>query len=396
MNLKDNEAEQSDLRQEADGRLISRTEVMSSSRPLEWVGRTTFAAPAERRLRPEFGGEVAYNRLESALAISADDGSGPVAIDLPSANVTVEELRGEAFANLTWAVTSTITLEGGLAVEASEITVGGEIDQSQTFSSLKPSVALAWRATPRLQLRTSVRRSVGQLDFSDFAASAELDEDQTQAGNPDLGPDQTTRYSVSADYRGSGDLAVTLEVFHEDRTDVLEQVLLPSGAPGLANAGDATYRGIKGTATMPLDRWLAGARLTAEATVIDSAFDDPLIGRVRDLTGIYTPEVEIGFRHDIPGGRWSYGIDYEARGGSINYFTDEISTYDENANWGGFVETRAFGGLNTRLSVLDANPERGRRLRTFFDPDRSGTIIGTDERQTRRGTTVTLRVSGTF
>lgn len=89
-------------------------------------------------------------------------------------------------------------------------------------------------------------------------------------------------------------------------------------------------------------------------------------------------------------------MDWESRGGSIDYFTDEIRTYDENATWGGFVETRALGGLKTRPSVLDANPERGRCLRTFFDLDRSGAVIGTDERLTRRGTTVTLRASGTF
>lgn len=396
INLKDSIAEQSNLREQADGQLISRTEVMSSSRPLELVGRSTFAGPGERRLRPEFGGEVAYNRLESALAISVDDGSGLVAIDIPSANITVEELRGEAFANLTWLATSTMTLEGGLAFEASEITVSGEADRSQTFTFVKPSLAVAWRATPRLQLRAAARRTIGQLDFSDFAASAELADEQTQAGNPDLGPDQTMRYSVSADYRGSDNLAFTLEAFLEDRTDVLEQVLLPSGAPGLSNAGDATYRGLKGSATLPLDRWLKGARLTGEAEFIESEFDDPLTGRTRDLTDIYTPVVSVALRRDAPGGLWSWGVDWESPGREIDYFTDEISTYNENANWGGFIETRALGGLNTRLSVQDAAPERGRRLRTFFDPDRSGAVIGTDERLTRRGTSVTLRVSGTF
>ena len=159
------------------------------------------------------------------------------------------------------------------------ITVGGEAERSQTFTFVKPSIAVAWRATSRLQLRAAARHTVGQLDFSDFAASVELADDQTQAGNPDLGPDQATRYSISADYRGSGDLALTLEAFLEDRTDVLEQVVLPSGAPGLSNAGETTYRGLKGSATVPLDRWLAGARLTGEAEVIESAFNDPLTGR---------------------------------------------------------------------------------------------------------------------
>lgn len=396
LSVTDTAVEQSDRRERSDNGLIGFSEVVSSARPLELVGRTTLAAAGSGRLRPDFGAEIAYNRLESALAIRIDDGSGPIALDLPSANVTVEELRAEAFANLSWQASSTLTLEGGLAIETSEITVAGDADQAQTYAFLKPSVAVAWRATPRLQLRAGIRRTVGQLDFSDFAASAELDDDQTQAGNPDLGPDQTMRYSVSADYRGTGDLALTLEAFLEDRTDVLEQVLLPSGAPGLANAGDATYRGLKGSATLPLDQWLVGARLTAEGRYIESEFDDPLTSRARDLTGAYKPVIDIQFRHDVPGGRWNWGIDWQSRGGSTNYFIDEINTYDENANWSGFIETRAFAGLRTRLSLTDINPQRGIRLRTFFDPDRSGTVIGTDERRTRKGTMITLKVSGTF
>lgn len=396
LNATDTAVEQSDRRERFGGALIGFTEVTSTARPLELIGRTTLAAPATRRLRPDVGAEVAYNRLDSRLAIRVDTGAGPVALELPAANVVIEELRAESFANLSWQATPSLTLEGGLAAETSEITVTGDADRSGNFAFLKPSIAVVWRATPRLQLRAGVRRTVGQLDFADFAASAELDDEQTQAGNPDLGPDQVTRYSLSADYRGDGDLALTLEAFLEDRTDVLEQVILPSGAPGLANAGDATYRGLKGSATIPLTRWVAGARLIAEGEYIESAFDDPLTGRTRDLTDIYTPIIRINFRQDIPGGLWNWGVDWESAGRSVDFFVDEISTYEENANWSAFVETEAVAGLRARLSLTDIAPERGRRLRSFFDPDRSGVLGGTDERRTRKGTMVTLRLSGTF
>lgn len=396
LTLTDNESAQSDQRQGGDGRLLSRSEVQSSARPLEVVARTTLASPTSQRLRPEVGAEVAFNRLDSALAIRVDQGSGAVAIDIPSANVTIEELRAEAFANLSWLATPTLTLEAGLAVETSEIAVSGDAERSRRFTYLKPSAAVAWRVSPRLQLRAGLRRSMGQLDFSDFAASAELVDEQSQAGNPDLGPDQTTRYSVSADYRGTGDLALTLEAFIEDRSDVLEQVRLPSGAPGLANAGNAYYRGLKGSATLPLGRWLSGARFTAEGEVIDSEFDDPLTGQARDLTDIFTPTLNLAFRQDIRAGLWSWGIDWEARTRSIKYFINEVSIYDENANWSGFIETRTLGGLLTRLSLTDANPQRGLRVRTFFEQDRAGAITGTEERRTRKGTMVTLRISGTF
>lgn len=389
------QTERTDTRQ---GRLTSAVDVASSSRPLELVARSTFAAPTSWKLKPEIGAEIAYNRLNSTFALSVNDGtgSGPRPIPVPAANVLVEETRAEAFANLAWTASETVTLEGGLAIEGSEITVSGDADQNQGFVFFKPSIAVAWRATPRLQFRVGARRTVGQLNFSDFAASTDLSDDQSQAGNPDLGPDQTTRVYASADYRGQGDLTLALELFHERRQDVLEQVILPSGAPGLANAGDATFSGVKGSATLPLDRWWAGARLTAAANVVRSRFDDPLIGRTRELSGIWNPEITLAFRRDVPGGRWSWGVDYEVAGDTVDFYPDEINSYEENEQWNGFIETRAFGGVKTRLAIRQANPERGVRRRTFFAPDRSGAIIGSEERRRAQDAFVTLTVSGSF
>ena len=285
---------------------------------------------------------------------------------------------------------------GGLAVEASEISVTGDADQSQTFSFFKPTLALIWRPSERLQLRAGVRRNVGQLDFNDFAASTDLDEDTTVAGNPDLGPDQATRWYAVLDYRGAGDLAVNVEVFHEDRQDVLEQVLLPSGAPGLANAGDATYRGVKGTLTLPLNRLLPGARLTVEGEVLDSAFDDPLIGRERPLSNVYSPDFEAEFRHDPPGRPFSWGVTWQSCEEGEAYLVNEIDRSATNDYFGGFVETTAFDGFKTRLAVRNTDTQRTDRFRRFFAPDRFGALARTEERFTRSPTFVTLTFSGSF
>lgn len=255
---------------------------------------------------------------------------------------------------------------------------------------------MAWRPVDRLQFRLGLRHTVGQLNFDDFAATSDLDDDTTAAGNPDLGPDQTTRYYASLDYRGAGDLAVALEVFHEDRQDVLEQILLPSGAPGLANAGDATYRGIKGSLTLPLDRVLAGARFTAEGEVRDSDFTDPVTGRARALSSIYSPELEAEFRHDPPGLPLSWGLTWEVGYKGDVFLVDEIDALQTDDVLGGFIETTAGGRFKTRLAVRNADTSRSRRTRTFFDPDRSGMVAGTEERFTRSPAFVTLTFTGTF
>jgi hypothetical protein len=387
---------QFDARYDATGALLEATTLLVESTPLEAVVRATTTPTAPGAFKPEIGAEIAYNRLDSALELASDTGAGSRPIELPAANVRVEEIRGEAFANLAWTLSSDWTLEGGLAVETSEITVSGDVENTQRFDFVKPSVAVAWRAADGLQFRAGARRTVGQLDFADFAASADLNDETSAAGNPDLGPDQITRWYVSADWRGRSDLALNLELFQEQRSDVLELVLLPSGAPGLANAGDATVMGAKATFTLPLDFAIAGARLTGSAQLLDSEFDDPLIGRVRALSEIYTPEIDLEFRHDPPGLPLAWGLTYRAENESAIYYVDQIDSFLTRDYWGGFVETTAVSQILLRLSLRNADVERSERSRMFFTPDRSGDLLRTEERQRRSPAFVTVTASGQF
>ncbi len=395
-NYRDGGETSSDLRETTSGDLISRSVVESTAKPLEIVGRTTFAGVGERRLRPEFGGEIAYNRFDRTFSLAVDNGSGLTPVPIPAADITVEELRGEVFANLFWTMSPNWSVEGGLAAEASSISVSGDADQSQSFRFFKPSFALVWKPTDRLQIRAGVRRTVGQLDFNDFAANAELDDGTTVAGNPNLGPDQTTRWYLSADFRGTGDFAVNIEAFREDRTDIIEQVLLPSGAPGLANAGDATFQGVRASFTLPLDRALPGGRITAEGQALDSAFYDPLIARTRPLSSVWTPDIDLEFRHDPPGKPYAWGVNWRVADEGETYFVDEIAVGRTGGFMTAFAETTAWKGLKVRLDLRNTGTQRRYRFRSFYAPDRSGVLERTEERFTRLPMFVTLTISGTF
>jgi hypothetical protein len=394
--IQDNGVDQVDTRRGSNAARLSRSLVVLDQQPLELVGRTTLSRIAEGSLRSEFGAEVAYNRLHSAFSFALDDGTGPRPVEVPAANVQIDELRAEAFGNLNWAVTPDLTIETSLAVETSEITVTGDAGNVQRFTFLKPAAAVVWRVDPRTQLRLGVRRTVGQLDFGDFAASAELQDGETTAGNPALGPDQMTRLSVGINHRRSEDFALNGEIFHEWREDVLEQVRLPSGSPGLANAGGARVWGFKGSLNAPLDIFLAGAKLKVEAEIRASAFDDPLIAQVRELTDLRSPAVTAEFRHDPPGRPWSWGLRYDLGSDATTYLIDQTDFNESGARIGGFVETTQWLGLRARLAVSSAATERYRRFRRFFDPDRSGVLVGTDERFSARGAFVTLTLSGPF
>ncbi len=363
--------------------------------PLETILRTTLARGGERPIRPEFGLEAAYNRLDSELAFFNRQSDGLEArVSLPAANVLVEEIRGEVFANLVWTLSPKWTLESGMAIEASEISVSGDVDNSQAFIFAKPFANLLYRPTSSLQLRLGARRTIGQLDFGNFAASAEGEQDRQFGGNPDLAPDQTWRADFALDWREEAVGALNVELFHEWRTDVLEQRVLPSGAFGLANAGDARVWGVEITGSLQLQPLIPGGLLEVSATLQDSQFDDPLTGVSRGLTNITSPVASVSFRQDLPSLEASWGVEYTAASEIVGYFADEISDTRTADQVEVFVETTRWLGVKSRFAVRNLSHRNFFTERVFFAPDRSGALIGSERVDRDRGMFVTLSFEG--
>ena len=362
----------------------------------EVVLRGTIGKGSGAKLRPEFGGEVAYNRLESALSLVTRDSGNVSVIGLPAANVLVEEVRGELFANLIWQTSESVSVETGIAVEASEISVSGDAENSQTFLFAKPFATLIYDARQGLQIRLGAKRSVGQLDFSQFAASAEADDDRLLGGNPDLGPDQTTRGSLTIDLRSETRGALNVELFHEWRKDVIEQIELPSGAFGAANAGQGRLWGVTANAALPLTALIPGGLIEIQANVLDSDFADPLSRRDRGLSDVRSPTILIEFRQDLIDTRVSWGGSYRADQDNEVFFADEESFSTEGSRWSVFVETTRFFGMRTNLALRNIGDRNFYRTRRFFEPSRSGTLAGTEKVDRSRGMFATLTFTGQF
>lgn len=359
---------------------------------IEIVARTTLARGGERTFRPEIGGEIAFNSLDSALAF-VDDGTP---ILLPAANVRVEEIRGEAFANLIWQATPRLTVESGVAIEASEISVTGDAISSQTFVFVKPSAALVYEIYDGGVARLSLQRRVGQLNFSDFAASADAVDDRQIAGNPNLGPDQATRAAVSLDLRFGERGAFNIEGYHEWREDVLEQVVLPSGGVGIANAGSATVWGGSVSASAQLSPWIPGGLIEIEAETIDSRFTDPLTGEERGLTSLRSPTISLAFRQDLEDSQFAWGFGHVPSSQSTSFYFSEADRLRTSGVWSAFVETTRFEGLRLRLEARNLGVQRYERRRLIYDPDRSGNLVLVQEADRHRGTFVTFTVEGEF
>ena len=363
--------------------------------PIEALTRATIGK-LDGKLRPEFGVELAYNRLDSRIALEVEDAGGVRPIILPASDVTVAEWRGETFGNVTWLLAPRWTLEAGLAAEFSQINVTGDASGLNDFFFLKPSLALTFQASDAAQLRAALRRTVGQLDFSDFAASANAEDDRFLAGNPDLGPDQTWRASLTADLRLKSGLAFNVQGFHEWRADVLEQVILPSGVPGLANAGSARVWGVESEAALPLARFIKGGLIEVSAAWRDAAFNDPITGETRVVTGLTNPEIDIDFRQDLSEARFAWGVTYEPAGETASFFANEAIIDRRERRITAFAETTRFFGVKMRLEASNIGQTRFPRDRQLFAPDRSGTFLGTERLDRERGEFVTFTISDQF
>ena len=363
---------------------------------IESILRGTYSKVGSSRLKPEFGAEVAFNQLKSTFNLFEEDENGAIELDIPSANVKVAEIRAETFANLVWQASDTITVDGGMTFEFSRIKVTGDADNTQTFKFLKPTLNFTYNARDDLQFQLRTSRSVGQLNFEDFAASNDAGDDRVLAGNPALSPDQTWRIEGSVDWRFNAKGSLVITPFYEWRSDVLEQIILPTGGSGLGNAGSATFYGVETDLILPLDFILPGGRFEAFYVWRKSNLFDPIIGRDRALSDINPTFFRFEFRHDITEHRFSWGLDMEGGFEEGNFFAAERLDFAGPYRFDAYVETTRYFGVKMRLEVNRFTGNTFNRDRFFFDPDRGGTFTGSELQRRAFGSTVRFEVTTQF
>jgi hypothetical protein len=367
---------------------IAASETLANSRrtQIEWVARATVSADAGGRFRPEAGGEAAFNRLDSSLAFATRTASGALTpILLPAANVVVEEQRAEAFVKLAYDLNPQWTLDAKAATEWSEISVTGDARNRQRLMFFKPALSLSWRPNDSSSLDFGLRRNVGQLDFDAFAASTEVGIDRSQGGNAQLRPQTETRASADLDLRGRDGLAINAGLFHEWREDVLEPVILPGGDFGIGNARSARVWGATFGASAPLS-WLApGLRLDAQGEWRDSAFDDPLTGRSRQVTAFTPWTYSVELRQDLPEQKLSWSVQVDGQDAEVDYFVPEVNAFEPGPEVRMTVESSHLKNLKLRFTVYNPLGRRFTNDRTFFAPTRAAAIAGREARRWEEG-----------
>jgi hypothetical protein len=306
----------------------------------------------------ETGAEVAYNMLEVDQAFTV----GGTPIPLPSASVKVEETRGEAFGKATWRVQPKLTLEGGLRLESSTISQSGDADQEKSFFFAKPRFLATWTPMADNQVRVRFEREVGQLDFGDFAASADLEDENVFGGNVDLEPEQRWISELIYERRFWGDGIVSLGLRHDEITDALDVIPLDHGLSAVGNIGDATLDQLALTVAIPTDKLgVSGGMFRFRNTWNHTEVTDPTTGEIRPISNVRPTQAVISWEQDITSWKLQYGGAFIPLLGQKSFDPDQTSGWRGHDYFEAWAEYKPTESLSIRAQINiwnDFNIER--------------------------------------
>lgn len=320
----------------------------SSGNGSETILRSLLRWDRSASMTLEAGGEVAYNMLEVEQAFSV----GGVNIPLPSASVKVEETRGEAFAKATWRLRPNLTVEGGLRLETSTISQSGDAELEKSFFFAKPRLQVTWTPMPQNQLRFRFERELGQLDFGDFAASAELSNDSVFGGNVNLEPEQRWITELVYERRFLGDGIVSIGYRHDEIIDVIDRLPLPGNLSATGNIGDGTLDQLAVNVIVPLS-WagFSGGQFRFRNTWNDTQVTDPTTGQMRHISGVRASQPNFTISQDIATWKLNWALAYLPTLRQFSYHPDQISGWTGSNYFEAFAEYKPTPTLAIRAQV---------------------------------------------
>ena len=270
----------------------------------------------------ETGGEIAYNMLKTDQAYSV----GGVGVPLPSASVKVEETRGELFGKATWRINPKWTLESGLRLESSTISQSGDASQEKSFFFAKPRLLATWTPMANNQLRLRLERTVGQLDFGDFAASAEFADENVFGGNVNLEPESRWVAEATYEKRFWGEGIVSLGLRHDEITNAIDVIPLEGGLAAVGNIGDGTLDQLALNVTIPTDKLgVSGGKFGFRNTWNRTEVTDPTTGEKRAISNVRPTQATLTFSQDITSWKLQWGGAWIPLLGQKGFQPDQIS-----------------------------------------------------------------------
>jgi hypothetical protein len=368
---------------------------LSESEAGESIGRSVLHYTHSPDLSFEGGGEIAYNYRDQQVALTVDGQSRL----LPAADVLVEELRGEAFVRGTWRLSPRYSLEAGVRLEESTISVedstipASPVNRESSFTYPKPRLLFTWSPRESDQFRFRVEREVGQLNFRQFASNVNLNTTLLSAGNAELKPDQTWVYEVAYEKRFWGNGAVVLTYRREDISDVADTAVFLAfvdadgdGVPddadndgqpdqrrvnGPGNIGDAENDVFVLNLTLPLKPLgVEGGEFRVNGTYQYGQVLDPVTGDPRRISNDRPYRVNISYRHDLPAQHLTFNASWFTGWSQRYYLLNEYEIDELRNYWEAGVEYKPTPSLTITAGLDNMVPYTFKMERHIFDGPR--------------------------
>ncbi|WP_343344137.1 TonB-dependent receptor plug domain-containing protein [Sphingomicrobium sp. XHP0239] len=347
----------------------------------------------------QLAGEAAFNTLENVAELFLLDADGNfIEVPFPGGSGGVSEDRYEGSLSFGRPITSNLSFQLIAGAEHSTIMQTGDGGLTRSFLRPKGSLSLAWQPGDGFDASVRLSRRVGQLSFYDFLARAFLDDDNQNAGNADLRPQQ--------DWSVEGELGKTLGPWGSTRfrfiyRDVEDRVdIVPVGtSEAVGNIPSAWAAAVVSESSINLDPLgVQGMRLDATIVFQTSRQNDPFTNEDRQWSGFPTRQASFNLRHDIPASDWAYSLSASHAYVQPRYRSNEVSRTTEGP-WfaSASVENKDVFGLTVAAGLGNILGARSYRDRTVFEGLRGTTLIDFVERRNRLiGPIFSLSVRGDF
>lgn len=341
----------------------------------------------------ETGLDGAFNFLDSTSELVRNG----VLVELPSANVLVEELRSEVFTTLTTRPLDNLSLSFGLRAETSKITVSGGADAENRFTYLKPRFVAAYSAAGERQLRFGIEREVGQLDFDDFAAGSEFSSNTVNAGNPDLAPEEAWVLELGYEQPLFNEGAMALTLRHSEVDEVIDLIPI-SGFAAPGNIGSGNRQELVLSMTLPFDNIGPGlGRLQIDATWRDSEVTDPVTGDHRTISSEIPFESEINYTRDFPSLNGTFGVRGDFGTRQTAYRIDQIIDQRTTGYWRVYWDWRPRSDINVRAQVENLLSRDLQRDSSIYEDTRADSFpVAIEERNVAFDPFLMLRIRWNF
>lgn len=365
---------------------------------LERIARAEYRWKTGGKTDWQLSGEAAFNSLDntSTFFTLRQDGLFEE-VPLPGASARVTEDRYEVMGSWGRAVGRSLTLKLTGGGEYSRLSAGGGAE-ARTFYRPKGEVSAAWKVSSNSDVNIKLGRRVGQLDFYDFLASVNLQDDNQTAANPDLVPQQSWELDVEGVRNLGARGSTTLRLYGRLIDDIIDYV--PIGATGEApgNLDHATVYGFESVTTLNLDSFgWKGARLDASLQLEDSDVEDPLTGERRPISNNLMRAAGLSIRHDIPRSNLAWGADASYSFYAKDYRLTEQGRFWEGPVWGDlYLEHKSVFGLKIRGGIYNLFGAKSMWDRTVYDGRRTDPIAFVEHRDRVIGPIYSFSVRGKF